>query len=76
MEVPAQGLSLDARRRDMGADTIDREHHESEENAFPELRDIKYVLQAGEQGLNHLGLPASGLYFFKSTFTELMCAHG
>src|SRR5512147_2490724 len=76
MKELAQRFALHARRRDVGADSINREHEEREHNTLPELGNVEYILQAGEQGLYHLCLATCGLYFIESTFAELMGAHG
>src|SRR5512143_4374729 len=76
MKELTQRLALHTRRRDVGADSINRKHEERKYDALSELGNIEYILQAGEQGLYHLCLAARGPYFIKSTFTELMGAHG
>ena len=60
----------------MRTDPIHSKHQERKNNPLPELGDVEYVLDAGEQGLYHLGLPAGGLDFFHGALAELMRTHG
>ena len=59
----------------MRANAIYRQHQEREDNTLSQFRNVEYILQAGEQGLDHLCLAASGLNFFHGTLAEFMGAH-
>ena len=75
MQVLTECISPYSGSGNMRTNAIHREHEESKKNALSELRNIKYVLNAGEQGLYYLSLPAGGFYFFYRCLTEFMSAN-
>jgi len=75
MQILTQRFTLHSRGGNVSSDPVHCKHQEREDNALPELRDIEYILQAGEQELNHLNLAASGLDFLYRALAELVGAN-
>ena len=76
MQVLAQRLALYAGCRDVSAYPVNRKQQEGKNDPLPELGDIEDILQACEQGLDYLDLPAGGLDFFHGALAELVRADG
>ena len=75
MKILAESLATHPRRRNIRSDAIHCKHRQGEQNPFPELRNPKYILKAGEHALYHLCLAACSLDLVNSALAELMSAN-